>query len=84
MPVGRHQTRITDEPMGLRRRIKSDPTITHRLHLRLIAAETAIVTETQTGIAITIVTAIANHIITCTLRRGLLLRCLQVKQFWCA
>jgi hypothetical protein len=86
MQVGRRRTQITDDTMGHRRRIKGGPMITrHRRH-RLIATETEIVTETQTGIviAITIVTGIANRIITCTLRRGLLLRCLQVSQFWCA
>src|ERR1700686_2127606 len=56
MRVGRHRTRITDGTMGLRRRIRGDPTTTLRHHRRRTATETAIVTETLTGIVIAITT----------------------------
>jgi hypothetical protein len=56
--------------MGLHRRIKDGPMIIRQRRHRLIATEIAIETETQTAIVITTVTGMANHITTCTLRRG--------------
>jgi hypothetical protein len=66
MQAGRHQTRITDGPMGLRRRIKGGPMITRRHHRRRI--ETAI----MIAIEITTATGIANHITMCTQHQELL------------
>jgi hypothetical protein len=62
--VDRHQTPITDETMGLRRRIKVAPMITRRLR--------RIGTGIMIEIEITTATGMANRITTCTRHQELL------------
>jgi hypothetical protein len=89
MWVDGHRARITGDTMDRGRRTKGSRTITHRRIERATAivtgnaTATATKAETSIVIAITIMTGMANHIITFTPHREPRLRCRQVNRFWC-